>query len=297
MAVHVKVSGSQRGASALQEPNRAGSFGLTPDSPETRPLFKFSLAPAALLALIFAQPSLAAPVDATANYILTLGGLNIAQMKVVLKDDGQRYNMDLSANVAGLANVVMSGTAKASSTGRSDGQSLASSAFALETKAGGETFKIDVTFAGKNVDTFKVEPAIIDSYDRVPLERKHLTGVGDFLSSFVLKGKALDKNLCTRQNKIFTGVERFDIGMSYAGVDEATSQRTGYQGPVVLCTLDYNPISGHFSSSEMTNYLAESNRIILWYAPLGETGYYVPYRVLLGTNMGDLSMVLTSLTQ
>ena len=39
----------------------------------------------------------------------------------------------------------------------------------------------------------------------------------------------------------------------------------------------------------------DSDRIVIWYAPLGETGYFIPYRVLLGTNMGDLSMVLTKM--
>ena len=41
--------------------------------------------------------------------------------------------------------------------------------------------------------------------------------------------------------------------------------------------------------------MAESDRILIWYAPLAETGYFVPYRVLLTTSMGDLSMVLTRL--
>ena len=154
---------------------------------------------------------------------------------------------------------------------------------------------VSLTEPAIGVSAFKVTPPIIDNYDRVPLERRHLTGVGDFLSAFVLKGNGLDKSLCQRKANIFTGVERFNIAMSYAGDDEATSPRTGYQGPVVLCTVDYDPISGHFTSSDITNYLADSDRIVIWYAPLGETGYFIPYRVLLGTDMGDLSMVLTEM--
>lgn len=249
----------------------------------------------AAMALFPSQPAGAAELDASASYIVTLGGINIAAMKVDLADTGSRYRLDLSANVAGLGSLVASGTATAASSGRSTGAALVAEEFDLETRANGETFTVDVSFAGRDVSAFRVTPPIIDSYDRVPLERRHLTGVGDFLSAFVLKGRALDRSLCQRQARIFTGVERFDIGMTYAGEDEATSPRTGYQGPVVLCTVDYNPISGHFSSSEITTYLAESDRIIIWYAPLAESGYFIPYRVLLGTNMGDLSMVLTRL--
>jgi hypothetical protein len=248
-----------------------------------------------MLAVFLGHPVNAAEVAASASYVVTLGGINIAAMTVDLDDDGSRYSLDLSANVAGLGSLVASGTAMATSRGRSSGRSLVADKFDLQTRANGETFTVDVAFAGRDVAAFKVEPPILDNYDRVPLERRHLSGVSDFLSSFVLKGSGLDKSLCQQQANIFTGVERFNIAMAYAGEDEATSPRTGYQGPVVLCTVDYNPVSGHFAGSDITNYLAESKRIIIWYAPLAQTGYFIPYRVLLGTNMGDLSMVLTRL--
>ena len=256
---------------------------------------RFRLAALTALALTTALPVAAAQVDATASYIVTLGGINIAAMDVDLDDDGSRYSLDLKATVAGFGAVVASGTASASSAGSSAGSALVSQDFELKTRANGETFTVDVSFAGRDVEAFKVEPPILDNYDRVPLERSHLTGVGDFLSAFVIKGGALDKSICQRRVGVFTGVERFNISMSFAGEDTATSARTGYQGPVVLCSVDYDPVSGHFTTSEITNYLADSDRIVIWYAPLGETGYFIPYRVLLGTNMGDLSMVLTGM--
>ncbi|MBU1304163.1 MAG: DUF3108 domain-containing protein [Alphaproteobacteria bacterium] len=256
---------------------------------------QFRFAPLAALLMLASLPVAAAEVDASASYILSLGGINIATMDIKLKDDGSRYNVDLSANVAGMGAVVASGTAKASTEGSSSGTQLVARTFGLETRANGDEFKIDVTYAGGNVGTFKVEPPILDNYDRVPLERRHLTGVTDFLTAFLLRGNALDKSLCQRKLGIFTGVERFNIDMRFAGTDDATSTRTGYQGPVVLCSVSYKPVSGHFTTSDITNYLADNDRIIIWYAPLGETGYFIPYRVLLGTSMGDLSMVLTSM--
>lgn len=255
----------------------------------------FRLVCSAVLALALALPAAAQDVNAQASYVLTLGGINIAAMTVDLTDDGRTYELDLSANVAGLGAVVASGTARASSQGTSGGNGLVAQKFDLETKASGETFSVDVAFSGRDVASFKVEPPIIDNYDRIPIERRHLTGAGDFLSAFVLKGGTLDQSLCQRKAGVFTGVERFNIAMAFAREEQANSPRTGYQGPVVLCTVDYQPVSGHFTTSEITNYLADSTRIVIWYAPLGETGYFIPYRVLLGTNMGDLSMVLTGM--
>lgn len=257
---------------------------------ETRPiLIRTSLAALALtLGLAQAQ---AAPVDARASYVLTLGGINVAMMHVDLDDNGSAYTLGIKANVAGLGAVVASGTANVTAKGNSSGSSLRSESFALETRANGETFTVDVGFSGQNVTSFKVEPPVVE-YDRVPLERSHLSGVGDFVSAFVLKGGALDKSLCDRRMRIFTGVERFNLNMSFVRDEEATSPRTGYQGPVVLCSIKYQPISGHYQNNEITNYLADESRILVWYMPLGDTGYFIPYRVLLGTSMGDLSMVL-----
>src|SRR5690606_37871812 len=121
--------------------------------------------------------------------------------------------------------------------------------------------------------------------------------VNDMLAAFVLKGDALAPSLCNRKMQIFTGLERFNITMRFTREEVATSLRTGYQGPVVLCNLRYSPVSGHYASSEITRYLADSDRILIWYAPLSTPGYYVPYRVLVTTSIGDLSMVLTELKQ
>ena len=91
--------------------------------------------------------------------------------------------------------------------------------------------------------------------------------------------------------------DRFNLAMRFTKADEATSKKTGYQGPVILCNINYTPISGHFTTSEVTNYLKNSDRILIWYAPLAAEGYFIPYRMLLTTSMGDLSMVLTRLRQ
>ncbi len=256
-------------------------------------MIRTALAAAGLM-LALAAPA-TAQVKASASYVLTLGGINVALMDVNLSDDGRRYGLDLSANVTGLGSVVASGTAKASAAGSSAGGGLLSESFKLETRANGETFSVNVGYANRNVSSFQVDPPVLDSWDRVPLERAHLTGVSDFISAFVVKGGALDKALCQRRAAIFTGVERFNIQMGYLDMAEATSPRTGYQGPLVACSVKYQPVSGHFESSEITSYLADTSRIIVWYAPLGQTGYYVPYRVMLGTSMGDLSMVLVGM--
>jgi hypothetical protein len=234
-----------------------------------------------------------AEVTAQASYVVSLGGINVASVKVNLDEDGEHYALDLKANVEGIGQLVASGTASIESAGVVNASILQPQRFGLATKANGETFSVAVGYAGGDVTSFTVEPPVLDNFGRVPLERSQLTGVGDILASFVFRGGSLDASLCKRKMAIFTGVERFNIKLSYIKDDEATSARTGYQGPVVLCNIGYTPISGHFTTSEMTSFLADSDRILIWYAPLGDTGYFIPYRLLMTTAFGDLSMVLT----
>jgi Protein of unknown function (DUF3108) len=249
-------------------------------------------------ALAFAAlPACAADVSAKAGYLLSLGGINIATAEVTFNDADGSYDLKLDAQVTGLANLVATGIADVESSGNSAGPALQPAKFDVLTRANGEDFRADVTYAHGEVTGFTVEPPLTNNFGRVPIERSQLTGVGDMLSAFVLKGSALDPSLCDHTFHIFTGVERFDLAMSYIRPDRATSLRTAYQGPVMQCHLQYLPISGHFTTSATTNYLAHSDQLYIWYAPMGGTGYYLPYRVLIATSVGDLSMVLTRLSE
>jgi hypothetical protein len=250
--------------------------------------------PAVLAALLGLSTGAHAATTADASYVVNLGGTIIATAKFHFVDDGQAYSLSLDANVSGVAQLVASGTAKVDSAGAVTSDGLRSSTFDLLTRSGGDKFSIRVQYQQAAVTAFMIDPPIVNNIDRIPLERSQLSGVNDFLASFIRKGE-LDRGLCDYRAKIFTGVERFDLSFSYARDDVATSKRTGYQGPVVLCNIKYKPIAGHYTTSEITNSLAQDNRILIWFAPMGDTGYAIPYRVLLTTSMGDLSMVLTGL--
>lgn len=243
-----------------------------------------------------ALPLAAAPVETSARYVVSLGRVNVASVTIGFKDDGKSYSVDIDAKVSGVGALVASGTAEARSSGSSAAKALAADGFNLETRTRNESFNVAVQYASGNTVGFQIDPPLVNNIGRVAIERKHLRGVSDPIGAFILKGAELGPDLCNRRLKVFTGIERYDIAMSYGETQTATSNRTGYQGPVVLCKLRYIPVSGHFTTSEMTTYLENSDRILIWYAPLGESGYFIPYRVLIGTDAGDLSMVLTGLS-
>ncbi|MEO6395768.1 MAG: DUF3108 domain-containing protein [Devosia sp.] len=248
-------------------------------------------------ALILALTLSTATADtiARASYVINLGGTIVASAAFDFIEGGGNYSLGLQANVTGVASLVASGTIKANSAGMAGSGGLQSQRFDLLTRSGGDNFTVKITYGDGDVSSFVVNPPIVNNIDRIPIERKQLNGVNDMLAAFILKGSKLDRSLCNAREKVFTGTERFDLAFHYSRDDVATSKRTGYQGPVVLCSVKYTPISGHYTTSELTRSLAEEDRILLWYAPLRDSGWFIPYRVLLTTSMGDLSMVLTEL--
>ncbi len=255
---------------------------------------------ASLIVLIVSLPFLAlaafaAPANVKARYIVSLGGINFANVKIAFKDDNRKYNIDLSANISGVGTLVASGSASANISGISNFQRLKPSKLNIQTKAKNDKFEVAVQYMNGNASGFQITPPLINDIGRVAIERKDLRNVTDPIGSFILKAENFDKDLCKQNLNIFSGLERFNIMMKFVETQVATSKRTAYQGPVILCSVRYVPISGHYVDSAVTTYLANSKRFLIWYAPLGKSGHYIPYRVLIGTSAGDLSMVLTGL--
>lgn len=233
--------------------------------------------------------------DVVGKYTITLRGINIANANISLKAKNTGYDITVDASVTGLATLIASGSASIRSSGYVGGKKLVSDQFQLVTKSKGETFTIKYSANQGRVGAISIDPPLAKNASRVSIKQSHLTGVTDPMSVFVIKSAKLDKSVCERTAKVFTGIERYNLALSFAELQTATSKRTGYQGPVVLCSMKYIPVSGHFGSSQMTRYMQDNQRFLVWFAPLEGSDYLIPYRVIIGTQYGDLSMVLTSL--
>lgn len=254
-----------------------------------------SLAASAALMLGFIAPAAAQQDGRIASYVVSVGGINVANVSIRLSTEGTAYQLDLTADVSGLAQVVAQGAGVVNSGGTLTPTGLQSNRFFLETRTQSERFTLETNYAGASATSSSVTPPLEYNPDRVPVTAGHRSGVNDPLAAFMLRGQALDASLCQRTLRIYTGIERFDMAMAFAEIQNATSTRTAYQGPVVLCAMRYVPIAGHFESSAITNYLRDSDRMLTWFMPLAGTDFFIPYRVLMGTSFGDLSMVLVGL--
>ena len=69
-------------------------------------------------------------------------------------------------------------------------------------------------------------------------------------------------------------------GNAFKRMDRVTAEK-GYAGPVVVCSVSYEPIAGHRSSTQLVKYLSEGREIEIALASVAGTRLLAPFRVLI----------------
>ena len=69
-------------------------------------------------------------------------------------------------------------------------------------------------------------------------------------------------------------------GNAFKRMDRVTAEK-GYAGPVVVCSVSYEPIAGHRSSTQLIKYLSEGREIEIALASVAGTRLLAPFRVLI----------------
>jgi hypothetical protein len=90
---------------------------------------------------------------------------------------------------------------------------------------------------------------------------------------------------CQRTLAIFDGRMRYDLDLGFKRLDRVKSER-GYQGTVVVCSVQFSPIAGHVPDRSAIKYLIAQHDIELWLAPVAGTRLMVPYRISVPTPLG-----------
>src|SRR4029077_11281617 len=115
-----------------------------------------------------------------------------------------------------------------------------------------------MTWRAGAVRDVPAEPPLIPSPERVPVTEAHRKGITDPMSAMVIPvagtGDVLTPDACKRKIAIFDGRQRADIDLVFKRMDRVKADK-GYQGPVVVCTLIYNPIAGHRPERPAIKYL------------------------------------------
>lgn len=258
---------------------------------------------ARLLALALAaavpavQPAPAFAQGGEAQYLITLAGLTIGRATLSGTIGEEAYSLNVSARLTGLVGAVTSGQGGASARGTIGNQPL-SNGFSLSASNGNTTRTVQISASSGSVKGVQIEPPFEPNPDRVPVKPNHLVNIVDPVSALlmpVLGANAKDKANCNRKLPVFDGTQRFDVVLSFVGMQDVEHE-SGYKGPVLICSARYVPQAGHRPERRVTKFMMDNKDMSVWLVPAQKGEVLLPLRISVKTMIGTSVVEATSFT-
>jgi hypothetical protein len=131
------------------------------------------------------------------------------------------------------------------------------------------------------------------SQDRVPVTAANRRAIVDPLTaalfSAAIASETLSQEACRRTLPIFDGHQRYDLKLAFKRMDKVTAEK-GYAGPVVVCSVSYEPIAGHRASIPLVKYLSENRDMEMALAPIAGTRLLAPFRLSVVSMLANLTV-------
>lgn len=244
----------------------------------------------------------AAPVQAAseasveATYYATLSGFSVASGTLTFALDGTGdYRAAIGAQVSGFAALVANRSASASASGRARSGNTLARDYALSISGGPVTNAVNMTFSGGSVASVSATELRIPGADqRIPVTAAHKRGVVDPLGAFVVampNGRdVMTPKVCNRTLKVFDGRVRYDLRLVYGAKTAVRGTPGSYTGPAIVCAVAYRPIAGFRPLSAEQAKFERNIEFSIWFVPVGATNVLIPYKVVVGTPMGLLTV-------
>ena len=162
-------------------------------------------------------------------------------------------------------------------------------------RSGKKSGTVDMNFSGNTVTYVNRIPNKPLSSSYVPVERRHLQHVTDPMSALMMisrKGRS-HRSACNRTLPIYDGKQRFNLKLSYKRSTRVSrSQSGGYAGPIIVCRVRYQPISGYKPHKKDIKFMKRNRNIEMWLMPLPKSRSYAPYRLILPLPIGTADAYL-----
>jgi len=224
-----------------------------------------------------------------ARYSVTIAGIPVGQGVWVADIHENQYTTAASGRITGIARVLTDGEGSGAARGRVQSGRLMPASYAVTVTADHRPDEIRMAFAGGGVKELQVEPPTPFSADRVPVTEAHRRGVVDPLSAGLVSvggtGDVVTPEACRRTVAIFDGRQRYDLTLAFKRMEQVKADK-GYEGPVVVCMVVYQPLAGHRPGRPSVRQLMESRDMDIWFAPIAGTRFLAPFRISLPTVIG-----------
>jgi hypothetical protein len=241
--------------------------------------------------LIGALPGLSwAQGKLEARYTATVAGIIVGRGTWVIDIGQTHYTAAASGRVVGLLKILSDGEGTVAAHGNIEGSRLLPATYSSRVIVDDKVDEVRLALAGGAVTEVVAEPPLPPSPDRIPVSEGHRRGVLDPMTAELMpvagSGDVMSPEACGRTLPIFDGRQRFDLTLTFKRFDHVKAEK-GYQGPVVVCMVTYQPIAGHRPGRAAIKYLMAAREMEMWLAPIAGTRILVPFRASVPTLVGQ----------
>jgi hypothetical protein len=224
-----------------------------------------------------------------ASYTISFARIPVGEITATAVFGQSEYMISARARAGGVMKVLLvDGEASFTTRGTIKDGHLEPTNFMSKIVSNAETSDVTMALDEGSVGELVGAPP---GLDRVPVTAANRRGIVDPLTAVLFSaggaGKALSQEACRRTLPIFDGRQRYDLKLAFKRMDKVTAEK-GYAGPVVVCSVNYEPIAGHRANIPLVKYLSEGREMEIALAPIAGTRLLAPFRLSVVSSLANL---------
>jgi len=258
------------------------------------PKIQLTLSTLSLLGLLAGPASgQAQEIRLRGDYVASLGLLTVGagSWDVRIKPSG--FSARGHGRTAGLARLFDSGHGEASATGGLRDEAPAPATFDSTVVKHDKPNVVRMRLQDGKVTDVAFEPPPRPSRKPpdpkfVPLDPGQREGVLDPISAALMANAdpaGVGPGSCARSLRVFDGWMRYDLNLQFLRIEQVRTD-AGYQGPVAVCAVRFQPLGGYLPERPAIKYLMGLTTMEAWLAPISGTRFLVPWRIVIPTPFG-----------
>jgi Protein of unknown function (DUF3108) len=224
-----------------------------------------------------------------ASYTISFARIRVGEITTNVALGDSEYTISARGHAGGVMKLLVDGEASFTTRGTIKHGHPVPTNFTSEIVSNAETSDVTMVLDEGNVKELAASPP--PGGDRVPVTEANRQGIVDPLTAMLFSGanagEGLSQEPCRHTLPIFDGRQRYDLKLAFKRMDEVTAER-GYKGPVVVCSVRYEPIAGHRASTPFVKYLSEGREMEIMLAPVAGTRLLAPFRVSVVSMIANL---------
>jgi hypothetical protein len=231
-----------------------------------------------------------------AHYTASVAGIVVGRGSWSIEIGQNQYTAAASGRVVGLLKILSNGEGTAAAHGSIEGGRLLPANYSSRVTVDDKVDDVRLALTAGVITEAVAEPPTPPSPDRVPISDAQRRGVLDPMTAELMpvagSGDPVSPDACRRTLPIFDGRQRFDLMLTFKRIDHVKAEK-GYQGPVAVCMVTYQPIAGHRPGRAAIKYLMGTREMEMWLAPIAGTRVLVPFRASVPTLIGQAVLEAT----